>query len=72
MEKNLFEQAKDMIEDFFSGDDNHHDHHEHEYQEQDKEAIRRTIDAAYHESTPEQQKELEQLKQQLDEKIDIE
>src|SRR5699024_11318503 len=52
-----------MIKYFISGNNNQEDHHEHEYREQDKEAIRRTIDAAYHESTPEQQKELEQLKQ---------
>lgn len=68
MEKNLFEQAKDMIDDFFSEDS---DHEAHAYQQQDKEAVRRTIDAAHAEATPEQKEALRQLEQQLDDKIDL-
>lgn len=68
MEKNLFEQAKDMIDDFFSEDS---DHEEHAYQEEDKEAVRRTINAAYDEATPEQKEALRQLEQQLDDRLDL-
>lgn len=68
MDKNLFEQAKDMMMNFGSGKQNQQGHSNNE---EDKQAIRNAIQAAYNEATPEEKNELQQFEQQLDEKIDL-
>lgn len=66
MEKNLFQQAKDLVEDLMNMDDDH-DHIQHSGQDQT--AAREAIQSAYQQATPEEQKQLEQLEQQIDDKF---
>lgn len=68
MGKNLFQQAKDFMDDFLSEGQ---DHEGHAHREQDKEVVRRAIQAAYNEATPEEQQQLKQFEQQLDDKIQL-
>lgn len=58
MEPNLFEQAKKMMLNF-TVDDGH--------DKEDKETIKRAIQAAYSVATEEEKAELEKFEQQLDE-----
>ena len=57
MEQSRFQQARQRVMDMMNmGQD---------VTEADKEAVQHAIQAAYQEATPEEQKELEQLEQQL-------
>ena len=67
MEQNLFQQAKELWENFI---DDNEGHEGHAHTEQDKEAVREAIQAAYHDASPEEQQQLEQLEQHLEEKFD--
>lgn len=66
MEKNLFQQAKELMEGFTSQNKGHEGH---AHTEQDKEVVKRAIQAAYNEASPEEQQQLQQFEQQLDQKI---
>lgn len=66
MDKNLFEQAKDMMMNLGNDKENHQNH-----MPEDKEAVRKAIQSAYNEATLEEKTQLEQFEQQLDEKIDL-
>lgn len=66
MEKNLFQQAKDIVEDLLNMDDDH-DHIQHD--DQDQTAAREAIQSASQQATSEEQRALEQLEQQIDDKF---
>lgn len=66
MKNNLFEQAKEMMNNFTTHHNNEQNHVEHE-----KEAVRKAIQAAYNDATPEQKTQLQHFEQQLDKKIDL-
>ncbi|MBO1003622.1 DUF3813 domain-containing protein [Pseudogracilibacillus auburnensis] len=68
MEKNLFQQAKDMMTSFLA---NSPGHEGHQHTEQEKEAVRKAIQAAYNEATPEEKTQLQHFEQQLEEKIKL-
>jgi len=59
--KNLFEQAKEMMNNFANTNQN-------QQSEQNQQAVRNAIQAAYNEATPEEKSQLQQFEQQLDEK----
>lgn len=59
MEKNLFQQAKDAMNNLFTNRD------EGLNDEQEREAAQRAIQAAYEIASPEETKQLEQLEHQL-------
>ena len=61
MAKNLFEQAKEMMNNFANTNQN-------QQSEQNQQAVRNAIQAAYNEATPEEKSQLQQFEQQLDEK----
>lgn len=69
MEKNLFEQARDMVANLTNMNQN--EQGGNFPNASDKEAARKAIKAAYQDATPEQKQQLEQFEQQLDEKIDL-
>lgn len=66
MEKNLFQQAKDLWDDFVNDDT---DHEEHAHSEQDKAAVKEAIQAAYQDASPEQQQKLTELENHLEERL---
>ena len=66
MEKNLFQQAKDMVMNMMNGQNQNQGGHAPNAS--DKEAARKAIQAARSEATPEEKQQLQQLEQQLDEK----
>lgn len=68
MEKNLFQQAKDLMDGFISQGPEH-EHHAH--REQDREVVRRAIQAAYNDATPEEEQQLRDFEKQLDEKMQL-
>lgn len=59
MEKNLFSQAKDAMNNFFTN------RNSGLHSEEDREAVHRAIQAAYSVATPEEEKQLEQLEKQI-------
>lgn len=59
MEKNLFQQAKDAMNNFFTNRDEGLD------EGKDREIAEKAIQAAYEVASPEETKQLEQLKHQL-------
>lgn len=59
MEKNLFQQAKEAMNEFFTN------RNEGLKSEKDKEAAQKAIQAAYETATPEEAKQLEQLEHQI-------
>lgn len=60
MEKSLFEQAKEMMNNVTNSEN---------VQSQDRQAVQNAIQAAYREATPEEQTQLRQLEKQLNEKM---
>lgn len=64
MNKSLFQQAREAIINFTGTSQNQHGN-----SEQDKETVKRAIEAAYTEATPEEKEQLKQFEQQLDEKL---
>lgn len=69
MEKNLFEQAKDMMTNLMNPSEN--EQNSHSPDASDKEAARKVIKAAYQDASPEEKAQLEQFEQQLDNKIQL-
>lgn len=66
MDKNLFQQAKEMMTQFTSSQP---EHEGHSHQEEDKQAVIKAIQAAYNDATPEEQQQLKQFEQELDKKM---
>lgn len=56
MEKNLFQRAQEAIQNFTSNDT---------HSEQDEQAVREVLQAAYAEATPEERNQLKQFEEQL-------
>jgi len=59
LEKNLFQQAKDAMNNFFEN------RNEGLPSDEDREVVQKAIQAAYEVASPEEGKQLEQLKHQL-------
>lgn len=59
LESNLFQQAKDVVNNVVNGQDS--------MNENDKQAAQNAIKAAYQSASPEEQQHLAQLEQQLEE-----
>lgn len=57
-----------MMTNFLS---NSQGHEGHSHTEQEKEAVKKAIQAAYNEATPEERTELKKFEQQLDQKINL-
>lgn len=66
MEKNLFEQAKDLMAQLTN---NQPEHDGHLHQEEDKQAVIQAIQAAYHDATPEEQQQLQQFEEEINKKM---
>lgn len=64
MDKNLFQQAREAFTNFTSTNRN-----QQGQSEQEKEIVRRAIEAARVEATPEEKEQLKQFEQQLDGKL---
>jgi len=62
LEKNLFQLAQEAIQNFTNSNDST------SHNEQDKQAVREVIQAAYAEATPEERNELKQFEEQLEDK----
>jgi len=66
MEKNLFQQAKEMVNQITNNQSNTQDY---QIQEKDKQAAIKAIQEAYHDATPEEQEQLTQFEQDLNKKM---
>ncbi len=66
MEKNLFQQAKDMMAQLTNSQP---EHDGHLHQEEDKQAVIKAIQAAYQDATPEEQQQLQAFEQEIDKKM---
>lgn len=60
MEKSLFQQARDAVMNLTN--------RQGEINEQEKETVRRAIQAAYNRASPEEKQELEQFEQQINQR----
>jgi hypothetical protein len=68
LDNNLFHQAKDLMAGFLTGSQGHENHL---HTEKDREVVRRAIQAAYNDATPDEETQLKQFEQQLDEHIQL-
>lgn len=64
MEKNLFQQAKEMVAQMTGGNNTDNLH-----QDEDKEAVIKAIQSAYQGATPEEQEQLTQFEQDINKKL---